>query len=181
VRRHATALLLLPLLAAGCTDSEVAFPCPGNRVASFTFKEAPLLASGCDSGAPAAGIGAVYPGNVTFSGTISFAASGNVAAFCGIGPNAEPLVGTQVADQVEVALDTRGALLSACNARCAVTVHQSLSGRLQRDPGGLPTGFIGTFSDRATLDSTIAGGNCLPCVPPCQATYQLTGQLNGTR
>jgi hypothetical protein len=181
VRRHVTALLLLPLLAAGCTDAAVAFPCPGSRVANFTFKEAPLLASGCDSGEPAGGIGAVYPGNVTFSGTISFAASGNVAAFCGIGPNAEPLVGTQVADQVEVSLDTRGALLSACNARCAVTVHQSIQGTLQRDPGGQPTGFIGTFTDQATIDSAIAGTNCMPCTTPCQATYQLTGLLNGTR
>jgi hypothetical protein len=181
VRRHASALLLIPLLAAGCTDSEVAFPCPGSRVATFTFKEAPLLTSGCASGEPAGGIGAVYKANVSFSGTISFAASGNVAAFCGIAPNAEPLVGTQVADQVEVALDTHGALLSACNARCAVTVHQSLKGTLQRDPGGLPSGFIGTFSDQATLDSAVAGANCLPCGSPCQAIYQLSGLLNGTR
>jgi hypothetical protein len=181
VRRQTTALLLLPLLAAGCTDSEVAFPCPGSPVATFTFRGAPLQAAGCDSGGPAAGINAIYQGNVTFSGTVSYAASGNVAAFCGIGPNAEPLVGTQVADQVEVSLDTRGALLGACNARCAVTVHQSLSGTMLRGPGGEPTGFTGTFTDRATIDSAIAGGNCLPCGTPCQASYQLTGLLSGTR
>jgi hypothetical protein len=181
LRRHASALLLLPLLAAGCTVSEVAFPCPGSPVATFTFKEAPMLAAGCASGGPAAGINAIYQGNVTFSGTVSYAASGNVAAFCGIGPNAEPLVGTQVADQVEVALDTRGALLSACNARCAVTVHQSLSGTMLRGPGGLPTGFTGTFTDRATLDGAVTGANCMPCATPCQATYQVTSLPFGTR
>lgn len=181
MRRHATALLLLPLLAAGCNDSEVTFPCPGSRVATFQFKESPLLASGCAAGGPAAGIHAVYQANVTFTGTLSFVASGNVAAFCGIGPSAEPLVGTQVADQVEVSLDTRGALLSACSPRCAVTVRQSLAGTLQRDPGGQPTGFTGTFTDRATLDGEVAGADCSPCTTPCQATYQLTGLLTGTR
>jgi hypothetical protein len=181
VRRHATALLLLPLLAAGCNDSEVTFPCPGNRVASFQFKESPLLSSSCAAGGPAAGINAVYQGNVTFAGTLSYVASGNVAAFCGIGPSAEPLVGTQVADQVEVSLDTRGALLSACSARCGVTVRQTLAGTLQRDPSGQPTGFTGTFTDRATLDGDIAGADCAPCTTPCQATYRLTGLLTGTR
>lgn len=178
MRRHAIALLL-PLLAAGCNDSEVTFPCPGNRVATFQFKESPLLASGCAAGEPAGGIGAVYQGNVSFSGTIAYAASGNVAAFCGFGPSAEPLVGTQVADRVEVSLKTRGALLSACSARCAVTVRQTLDGNLQRDPGGQPAGFIGTFTDQATIDDDVAGADCAPCTTPCQATYQLTGLLIG--
>jgi hypothetical protein len=181
VHRHAIALLLLPLLAAGCDGPEVSFPCPGSRVATFQFKASPLLASGCTAGAPAAGLNALYPASVTFAGTVSYAASGNVAAFCGIGPGAEPLVGTQVADQVEVSLDTRGALLSACSARCAVTVRQTLAGTLQRDPEGLPTGFTGTFTDRATLDGAIAGADCSPCTTPCRATYQLTGLLTGTR
>jgi len=177
VRRTASALLLLTLLAAGCTQEAVTFPCPGNRAATLAFT-ATLAEVGCRGFDPASSsnvISSAYAVNVLFTGTLSFSASGNVAALCGIGPSAEPLIGTQVADVVDVALDTRGALLSACNPRCAVTVRQVVQGMLARGPGGLPSGFSGTLFDEATEVTTITGTDCTPCVTPCWGNYLLTG------
>jgi hypothetical protein len=179
VHRLARALLLLPLLAAGCRDSLESYPCPGSPVATFAFTGTPSQAS-CSGGAPAAGAGSLYQANVLFTGTIAASPSGATAALCVSHPRAEPLVGTLVADQLDVALDTRGALLGVCNARCAVTVHQQVTGTLRRDPGGTPAGFTGTLVEEARMDGTIAGADCAPCATPCTATYALTGLPPGT-
>jgi len=178
VRRHASVLLLLPLVAAGCTETAVTFPCPGTPVALVALS-GPLTQVGCAAGIPAAGMNAIYPATVSFSGTIAYAGSG--AALCDIGPSAEPLVGTQVADAIDVTLETRGALLGACNARCAVTVRQQLTGTLRRGPLGAPSSFDGTLTDTASVDASVTGADCTPCTTPCQATYQLTGVATGTR
>jgi hypothetical protein len=179
VRRHASALLLLPLLAAGCTDTAEGFPCPGTPVAVVAFSGLRSLA-GCGPDAPAATVDAIYPASIAFTGTIAYAGSG--AALCNTGPNAEPLVGTQpVADDIDVSLETRGALLGACNPRCAVTVLQRLKGTLLRGPLGDPSGFDGTLTDTAAIDASVTGADCTPCTSPCQATYQLTGVASGTR
>ena len=179
MRSLASALLLLPLLAAACSTNEVDFPCPGSPVAVVAFS-GPRSLAGCGPDAPATVVDALYPASIAFTGTIAYAGSG--AALCNIGPNAEPLVGTQpVPDDIDVSLETRGALLGACNARCAVTVRQQLKGTLQRGPLGAPTGFSGTLTDTATIDASISGADCTPCTSPCHATYQLTGVASGTR
>jgi hypothetical protein len=179
VRRLAPALLVLPLLAAGCSPALETFPCPGDPVATLDFSGTLTLVS-CAAGAPAAGVNSLFPAKVDFSGTVSYVGSSSTAALCVLRPNAEPLVGTQVTDQLDVSLETRGALLSGCNPLCAVTVHQQVTGTLQRDPGGVPTGFTGTLLDRETLDGTVAGADCTPCTTPCQATYALSALPTGT-
>jgi hypothetical protein len=173
------ALLLLPLLAAGCSQSPESYPCPGALVATFAFSGIRTQVS-CTGGAPTAGANSLYPEPVSFTGIIAASSSGATAALCVARPRAEPLVGTLAADQLDVALDTRGALLSGCNTRCAVTVHQQVTGTLQRDPGGTPSGFTGTLVDQATLDATVDGADCTPCTTPCTATYTLTGLPPGT-
>jgi hypothetical protein len=178
-RRLAPALLLLPLLTAGCNASPEVFPCPGTPVATFAFSGR-LPQVSCAGGAPAAGASSLYPAKVKFTGTVAYSGSSASAALCVIRPLAEPLVGAQVADQVAVELSTRGALLSGCNARCAVTVLQRVTGTVQRDPGGAPTGFTGELVDQETLDPTVTGADCAPCTTPCQATYLLTGLPQGT-
>jgi hypothetical protein len=132
-------------------------------------------AVGCAGGGPAAGANVLYPAQADFSGTIAYSAASSGAAFCTGRARAEPLVGTRQADQLDVSLETRGALLAGCNKACAVTVHQQVTGTVLRDPGGAPVGFTGTLLDQATLDATVAGADCAPCVTPCQATYTLTG------
>jgi hypothetical protein len=173
VSRRLAAALLLPLIAAGCSESVAAVSCPGLPLATFAF-EGKRAAVTCAGGAPAAGIETLYPPTVSFTGTIT-SASGATAALCVTRPWAEPLVGTRAADLIDVSLETRGALLSGCNARCAVTVLQQVTGSLQRDPGGAPTAFTGALVDRATLDGTVAAADCQPCTTPCQASYDLTG------
>ncbi len=180
VRRHASALLLLSLAAAGCTDSVETFPCPGLPVTTIAFKGTRSLVE-CAAGGPAAGLNSLYPATIDFTGSLSYAASGVAAAICGINPGAEPLVGTHLADLLDVALETRGALVGACNPRCGVTVRQRVSGTLARDGTGAPSSFTGTLTDQATLDGTIAGADCTPCSTPCQATYLLTGTSLVTR
>jgi len=175
VRRLLPASLLLTLLAAACSETVAVIPCPGSPVATFQFTNAPLTLARCDSGGPAAGMNALYPATVSFTGTVSYAASGNVAALCNIHPGAEPLVGTQVADQLDLALGTRGALLSGCNAACAVTVQQRVTGTLLRDPGGAPSGFTGELVDEQKQDPAVPAADCSPCGTPCQARYALTG------
>jgi hypothetical protein len=172
VRRLALALLIPPLLAAGCRETVETFPCPGSPVASLAFKGTRTAVS-CAGGAPAAGLDSLYPATVSFTATITFLASGTDAALCLATPRAEPLLGTRVADQIDVALETRGALLSGCSASCAVTVHQQVTGTLQRNPGGAVSGFTGTLVDQATLDGTVTGAGCSPCTTPCQASYTL--------
>ncbi len=130
-------------------------------------------AMSCAGGAPAAGANSLYPMEVSFTGTIAATSSGSSAALCVARARAEPMTGTLVADQLDVGLDTRGALLSGCNARCAVTVHQQVTGMLRRTPGGTPSGFTGTLVDQATLDAAVAGADCSPCTTPCTATYAL--------
>jgi hypothetical protein len=167
VRRLAPALLLLVILAAGCSDSVESFPCPGTPVATMGF-------TGTRTDLSCAETNSIYPATVKFTGTISQSASDSSAALCGIRPKAEPLVGTLVADLLDVSLDTRGALLGSCDPRCAVTVTQRVNGMLARDPGGAVIGFAGTLVDTATLDGTVSGASCGPCLTPCHATYLLT-------
>jgi hypothetical protein len=174
VARPAPALLLLSLLAAGCSESVEAVACPGVPIATFTFSGTRTLV-GCAGGEPAAGAGTLYPEAVSFTGTISSSASGAIAALCVAHPWAEPLVGTRVADLVDLTLETRGALFGGCNSRCAVTVRQQVTGSLQRAAGGEPSSFTGTLVDQATLDATVSGADCQPCTTPCQATYAITG------
>jgi hypothetical protein len=180
VRRSAPALLLLPLLAAGCNQEVEGFPCPGTPVATLAFSGT-LSLVGCAGGAPAAGINALFPSAVAFTGTVTSYSSGTAAALCVISSNAEPLTGTRVADTIDVSLETRGALLSGCNPLCAVTVRQQVAGALQRDPGGAPSGFTGTLVDEETRDAAVAGADCTPCTTPCQATYALSALPTGTR
>jgi hypothetical protein len=172
-------LLLAGLLAAGCTEPVAAVTCPGSPVSTLEFAGSRTLVE-CAGGGPAAGVNALYPDTVKFTGTLSYA-TGTTAALCGVHPGAEPLVGTQVADQIDVSLETRGALLSACSARCGVTVLQQVTGTLARGPADAPAGFSGTLTDQATLDATIPGADCTPCVTPCRATYLLTGTPPATR
>ncbi len=179
MRRLAPALLLLPLLAAGCKETPESFPCPGTPVATFAFNGTRTEVS-CKDGAPAAGTNSVYPATVSFTGTISHLTSGGSAALCVARPRAEPLIGTLVSDALDVALDTRGALFGECDPRCAVTVRQQVNGTLQRDPGGVAVGFTGTLLDTATLDITVPGAFCNQCVTPCHASYALTGLPPGT-
>jgi hypothetical protein len=180
VRRSSPALLLLPLLAAGCNQEAEGFPCPGSPVATFTFSGTLTLVS-CAAGAPAAGINGLFPPTVSVGGTVTSFDSGTAAALCVTRPNAEPLTGTMAADTIDVSLETRGALLSGCNALCAVTVRQQVAGTLQRDPGGAPSGFTGTLVDEQTQDPTVAGADCAPCTTPCRATYALSALPTGTR
>jgi hypothetical protein len=172
VRRLAPALQLVLLLAAGCKPPVESFPCPGNPVGVFALRGT-LQSVSCAGGGPAAGVDALYPAQFDLTGIIAYSSTGDGAALCSAVARAEPLVGTQVADQVDLALDTRGALLGGCSARCAVTVHQRVTGTVQRDAAGAPTGFTGTLLDRATLDDTILGADCAPCTTPCQASYLL--------
>ena len=171
MRRLAPALLLLPLLVTGCSQVVETFPCPGSPVASLEFSGTRTLVT-CAAGAPAAGVNSLFPESVSFAGTLT--ASGPGAALCLARARAEPMVGTRVADQFDVELDTRGALLGGCSATCAVAVHQQVTGTLLRDPGGAPSGFAGTLVDQETLDATVAGTDCTPCVTPCQASYALS-------
>lgn len=180
MRRSAPALLLLPLLAAGCNQEAEGFPCPGTPVTTLAFSGT-LSQVSCAAGAPAAGTNALFPVKVDFSGTVTSYSSGAAAALCVIRPNAEPLTGTRVADDIDVSLETRGALLSGCNPLCAVTVRQQVAGTLQRDPGGAPSGFTGTLVDEETQDPAVAGADCTPCTTPCRATYALSALPSGTR
>jgi hypothetical protein len=174
-RHHlAPALLLLPVLASGCSATAESFPCPYSPVATLAFSGTRTAVS-CAGGAPAGGIDSLYPGLVSFTATLTSSASGTVGALCLDRARAEPMLGTRLADQFDVALETRGALLAGCNNRCAVTVHQQVTGTLQRDPGGDPAGFTGTLVDQATLDGAVSGADCTPCTTPCQASYALTG------
>jgi hypothetical protein len=171
---HRPACLLLTLLAAGCSQSVESIPCPASPVA-FLHVQGLLTQVSCAGGAPAAGVNSLFPSTVDFYGTVTFAPGGSTAALCLASPGAEPLVGTRTADQVDVSLTTTGALLSGCDAACAVTVAQRVTGTLQRDPGGAPTGFTGELQDVETLDPAVPGAACGPCATPCQATYALTG------
>ena len=180
MRRPSPALLLLPLLAAGCNQEPEGFPCPGSPVATFSFSGTLALVS-CAAGAPAAGVNALFPATVEFAGTVTSFSSGTAAALCVARPDAEPLTGTGAADAIDVSLETRGALLSGCNALCAVTVHQQVAGTVQRDPGGAPSGFTGTLVDEQTQDPAVAGASCAPCTTPCRATYALSALPTGTR
>jgi hypothetical protein len=170
--RRRPACLLLTLLAAGCSQSIESVPCPGSPVAFLRFK-GPLTQVSCAGGAPAAGVNSLFPPSVDFTGSIIFTTGGSTAALCITSPNAEPLVGTQ--SPFDVSLTTTGALLSGCNAACAVTVTQRVTGTLQRDPGGAPAGFTGELQDLETQDPTVGGAACSPCTTPCQATYALAG------
>jgi hypothetical protein len=160
------------LLAAGCSQPVESTPCPGAPVATLTFTGTRTAASCAQGTEPAAGANSLFPPTVRFTGTV--AVSGATAALCGIAPNAEPLVGTLVADVLDVSLTTTGALLVGCNAACAVAVDQRVQGTLQRDPGGAPSGFTGTLDDVERVDPAVARATCAPCLTPCQASYALT-------
>jgi hypothetical protein len=176
LRRLAPALLVL--LAAGCNQPSEPATCPGGPVASLSFSGTRVLVT-CTAGEPAAGINALYPATVSFTGTISAASDGVGAWLCPARGGAEPLVGSLVANLLDVSLETRGALLAPCSGGCAVTVHQQVIGTLQRATGGAAIGFTGTLLDQATLDATVPGASCSPCTAPCQATYALAGLPTG--
>ena len=170
-------LLLLSLLAFGCSEQTESFPCPGSPIAALNFTGTQAAVSCAAGSAPAAGINALYPASVTFSATITSTTSGTGAALCLSVERAEPMLGSGSGDVIDVSLDTQGALLTPCNTRCAVTVHQQVTGTVLRGPGGAPTGFSGTLTDTATMDATVTGADCTPCVTPCRSSYALTGVI----
>ena len=170
LRPLALALASLAALAVACAEDPPR--CPGRAEGAFQLVATRTDVS-CAAGAPATtgGLDDLYPATFTFAATVAFAAEGTGAAVCTLRRLSAPLTGTHQGDLVTVALETGGAVLTACSAACAVTVRQELAGTLARDPGtGLATGFTGTLVELATA----AGGvDCGPCTPPCQATYAL--------
>ena len=169
-RRSLPAALALAALAAGCTEDPPR--CPGLVEGTFLV-QATRTAVACAAGAPATsgGLDDLYPPAFTFDATVAFAAEGTGAAICTLRRLAAPLTGTHQGDDLSVALEAGGAILTACSATCAVTVRQELTGTLARDPGsGAATGLDGVLVDRATA---AAGVDCGPCTAPCQATYAL--------
>jgi hypothetical protein len=108
--------------------------------------------------------------------TIAYAAVGPGAVACLPRPKASPFQGTRTTgaggEQLSLALDTSGAVLGSCAAACAVTVHQTLTGLVARDPvSGLATGFTG---EHVEVASATPAADCAPCVAPCTATWALT-------
>jgi hypothetical protein len=172
VRRLALSFLLLA--AAGCNPSGAPIPCPEAAVARFQFSGT-LVDVGCVSGGPAAGVNTLFPGSISFEAIISYTPGGVGAAVCPVNKRAEPFMGTHggsTGDHVDVSLQT-SSYVSDCGLCAAIDV-QHVVGDLQRDQGGTPTGFIGTLTDTFTLDTSVAGATCAPCVTPCHGSYDLT-------
>jgi len=166
--RLAVAVLAAAMLAGACAPD--APRCPGQSEGTFLLRATRATAA-CSAGEPAGGYDTLYPPQLDFTATVTFASEGSGAAVCTTRPGAEPLTGTHQGDLVSVTLRTSGAVLGACGATCGVSVTQELTGTLVRGPtSGDATGFTGTLTDRAEV---AGGGACAPCTPPCSATYAL--------
>jgi hypothetical protein len=110
-----------------------------------------------------------------FTATVAYGAQGSSAALCVSRPQASPFLGTRApasgGETLSVALDSAGAVLAACAATCAVTVHHAITGTVARDPlSGVATAFTGELVETASATPTAA---CAPCASPCTATWTL--------
>ena len=175
VRAARLAALAMALLGAGCTGPSAA-DCPGTDLGTLHLAGT-LSTSSCAAGAPAAGMGALYPATVGVDAVFAYSATGSGAAVCLVRTGALPFQGTRTAggggDQLDVSVDTTRAVLLPCSAACAVAVQQTISGTLTRDGvSGAPTGFTGTLTEVA---SGAALSDCGPCTLPCGATWAITG------
>ena len=181
VRRPAPALLLLPLLAAGCNAGGGGLPLPRQPGGHPGLQRDP------DAGElrrrrPRRGGQRALPATVDFTGTVTSFSSGTAAALCVARPNAEPLTGTGAADAIDVSLETRGALLERLQR--PLRRHRPPAGG--RDPAARsrrrPLRLHRDAGRRGRRqDPTVAGADCAPCTTPCRATYALSALPTGTR
>jgi hypothetical protein len=198
--RAALAALAWAAGLSACTTPQEIAECPGLGMASLDLVATRTAASCQDDTAPADGdaacaaatppqtvqcllarpvppccFDALFPPVVTFTATFAYGPQDGSAALCLPRPGASPYLGTRTAavggDELSVALDTSGAVLTSCSAGCSVTVRHEVTGLLARDPeSGAVTGFTGQHVETA---SPTAAADCTPCTAPCTATWSL--------
>ncbi|MCM2334491.1 MAG: hypothetical protein NDI82_11170 [Anaeromyxobacteraceae bacterium] len=185
---------------AGCTGGLDVPSCPGDEVATLELAGARVSAACAGDGVPANGSAAcaaadppvtvdcqavrpappccfdlLFPPILPFRAVVAFGDLDASAAFCVQRPGSTPYLGTHTAaaggDELTVSADTSGAVLAACAATCAVTVHHEVTGLLARDPlTGAVTGFTGQAVQTA---SATPSADCAPCATPCTAIWSL--------
>jgi len=202
VRRPAAPISLLVAALAACTGASQVAECPGVEVGSLHVVGARTAAACLGDTAPADGSAAcaaltppltvdcqtarpipaccfdnLFAPSIAFTGTLSYAVDGDLAALCTGRSQATPYLGTHASaaggDQIAVSVDTAGAVLGSCAATCAVTVHHAVTGLVARDPvTGVITGFTGEHVETTGLLSPLA--SCAPCGASCTATWTLS-------
>lgn len=178
----------LMLLAAGLLGCEIystppAAPCPGDRVATFSFSTQP------DGGPATSGSTCPFasdPNQVAQS--LSFTASLHAspdggAALCRSSDHALPWLGTFQAGLLDVSVTDTGGGTPSCG--CALLVVERVTGSVLFD-GGAPAGFTGELvdsvapADAAALDGGTADGGVCGCGLPCDVIYApLVGAVAG--
>jgi len=199
-RRPCAALAAAGLALAACTAGLDVPACPGEEVAELSLEGTRTSAACAGDSVPASGSAAcaarsppvsvdcqavrpapdccfdgLFPLRRAVRAVVAFGVADETAALCLQVPGAVPYLGTRAAvaggDELQVSLDTGGAVLSACASTCAVTVHHEVTGLLARDPGtGAVTGFTGQSVEAASATASAA---CGACVTPCTATWTL--------
>lgn len=172
--------LPLPLLAAvmiGCEiySSPSPFPCPGERLATFSFSGKLWPGSACtfaaDPNQAARSLG--------FVAALHQAPDGGAAFLCRDVARARLWEGTFQADLLDVSTADLGAATPSCG--CPLEVVDRIVGSVQRD-GGVPAAFAGDLYEAVgPADGGPAGGGSCGCGLPCEIRYRLTGTAIGGR
>lgn len=171
--RPSFVLLFAGIVGCELYSSPSPVPCPGERVATFSFAGKLWPGSACTFAADPNQTARA----LAFVAALHQAPDGGTAFLCRDVARARPWEGTFQADLLDVSTTDRGAATPSCG--CPLEVVDRVVGSVERD-GGVPVAFAGDLYEAVGPADGPPAGAC-GCGLPCEIRYRLAGEATGGR
>jgi hypothetical protein len=161
------------MMISGACDAPRATVCPGERVASLSFRAEPTVVDPATGGAPCA---FALDAGVSFGGTVSYLGE-TEALLCLDRPEATPLSGSRIGNRITVTAPKVPTTLPQCGT-CALLVTESIEGDVapETEAVGFDGGLRNVLELASGTDPASCGGDGgAQCGAPCELRWTLIG------